>query len=449
MLIRNLLPYLIQWKASSHRKPLILRGARQTGKTTLIQLLGKEFDSIVSLNLELSADRNNWKDNPLISQLIKNIELSKQSRLIPGKTLLFLDEIQNEPKAIASLRYFYEEYPDLHVIATGSLMEVALGEKGFSFPVGRVDFCYLYPLTFDEYLLAINRGDLCEELKSFSWNTKISPALHDLALGLFNEYIYIGGMPGVVNAYLQEKSYLPLQNVKEGLLTSFEDDVPKYAKTTQVPYIQFLIRHAPLFAGQKTHYTNFANSGYRSREMKQAFDILEKAFLLQRIYGTTQTIPPPLPQLRAASKLLFLDSGLVCHRLSVNPSTISPSTLNDLFRGALAEQVVGQELLAQNILRRDPPFFWFRNKPGTDSETDYGIIFNNFIIPIEVKSGKAGKLRSLWQFFVNSNHSLAIRIYSGELRCDEILLPNSKKIKLLSIPFYLTFHLKKLLSGLQ
>ena len=446
MIIRNLLQDLTKWKSSPDRRPLILRGARQTGKTTLIRLFGESFEQMVTLNLDLASDRRNWQGDPDVGTLLRNIEVSKNIRIIPGKTLLFLDEIQNEPKAIQSLRYLYELHSDLHVVATGSLMEVALQNRGFSFPVGRVSFLYLYPVTFDEFVLAVGRESVLEELNSLDWKTSPSPALHSLASEIFEDYAFVGGMPEVVQRYVTEKSYLPLNALREGLMSSFEEDVPKYAKTSQVPYVQLCVREAPLFAGQRICYANFANSGFKSREMRQAFDLLEQAMLIQRVSGTHVTVPPLQPDRKVAPKLIYLDMGLVAHRLSVDPRSLKQKDLNDLFRGTLAEQIVGQELLAQNRLRREPPHFWHRYKPGSTAEVDYCISVKGTVIPIEVKSGKGGSLRSLLQFMDKAPeaHVHTLRIYSGPLQRDELRTPKGKKVKLLSLPFFLAYRLSTL-----
>lgn len=445
MFRRNLLKELLIWKTRVDRKPLVIRGARQIGKTTLVQLFSKEFDQTISLNLELAADRRNWEGEPSLDELLRNIEVSTGKKIIPGKTLLFIDEIQNEPKAIQSLRYFYEGKPQLHVIATGSLLEVALKKKGFSFPVGRVTFLYLHPLSFDEFLIAAGREELLQELAEIPRTMKISAALHSLAAQLFSEYLFLGGMPEVIRVYSEEKSYLPLSSLKEALLTSFEEDVPKYASSSQAPTLHFLIRQAPLFAGQRIQYENFGNSGYRSREMRQAFETLEQAMITQRVLGTTQTSPPLQPHPRVSPKLLYLDVGLVAYRLGVEPQTLKAGDLNDLFRGTVAEQITGQELMAQNILRREPPSFWFRHEPGSTAEVDYCILIKGQAVPIEVKSGKTGRLRSLLQFMEQAPHPYAVRISSAPLQVDHLKTPTGKSFRLLSLPFYLAFQLKKIL----
>lgn len=445
MISRNLLQELVKWKKTSPRKPLILRGARQTGKTTLVQLFAREFTNTVTLNMEHSNDRRFWQGDLSVQQIVRDIELAKGVKIEASKTLLFIDEIQFEPKAIASLRYFCEELPDLHVIATGSLMELALRQTGFSFPVGRVSFLYLYPLRFDEFLATIAPANLVAEIRSITWKTPLSEALHTLMRDYFYDYLLVGGMPESVARYQASKSLLELTPVKEGLLTSFEEDVPKYARSTRVETLQFLIQKAPLFAGQRIQYANFADSSLRSREMKQAFEILEIAMLLQRIPGTYQNTLPLQPSLRASPKLLYLDVGLVTHRLSVDPKNLKSGDLNELFRGSIAEQVIGQELLAIHALRREVPSFWYRNQPGSTAEVDFVIPIHGKAIPIEVKSGQTGRLRSLLQFMEAAPHPYAVRIYLGPLRHDDLATPSGKRFRLLSIPHYLISELPRLL----
>ncbi len=425
----------------------MLRGARQVGKTTLVKLFSKEFESFVSLNLELGSDRRNWEGDPPVKELLRNIEIATGTKIIPGKTLLFIDEIQNEPRAIQSLRYLYEERGELHVIATGSLMEVALRDKGFSFPVGRVSFLYLYPLSFGEFLSATDRITLLEELNRCSWNQPPTPSIHSLASECFREFLTVGGMPEVVHHYSQNQSYLDLVPLKEGLIGSFEEDVPKYARPAQVPTLQLLIRQAPLYAGQRIQYTNFANSGYQSREMKRAFEILEQAMIIQRIPATFHAVPPLQPHLRTSPKLLYLDAGLVTHRLSLDPNSLKTGDLNDLFRGTLAEQVVGQELMAQNSLRRDSLAFWHRSQPGSTAETDYCVTLKGQLVPIEVKSGKSGRLRSLFQFMQQAPHPHAVRIWSGPVQLDSLSGDQGRSFHLLSLPFYLAYRILPILEN--
>ncbi|OFZ53873.1 MAG: hypothetical protein A3D92_06470 [Bacteroidetes bacterium RIFCSPHIGHO2_02_FULL_44_7] len=294
--------------------------------------------------------------------------------------------------------------------------------------------------------MALGKGELLEELNHADVQSNISPAIHALATELFREYLYVGGMPEAVKVYAEKKGNSTLKSVKEGILTSFEEDVPKYAKPAQVPYIQFLVQQAPLFAGQRIQYANFGNSNYRSREMRWAFDMIEKAFILQRISGNVQTLPPMQPNFRVAPKLVYLDQGLVIHRLSVDFLSFKNSTdLNELFRGTLSEQVVGQALLAQEEESRETPLFWYRNQPGSTAEIDYCLTLRGKILPIEVKSGKTGRLRSLLQFMEKVPHPFAVRIWSGPLQIDSVETPRQKRFFLLSLPFYFSYRIKDIL----
>lgn len=444
MFNRKLLKELDAWKTDKNRKPLILRGARQTGKTTLVEIFSRKFEHFVSLNLEHSRHRRFWQEGGSVEQILRSIEVVFGQKIVPGKTLLFLDEIQNEPRAIQSLRYFYETKPDLHVIASGSLMEVMLKKSGFSFPVGRVSFLYTYPLSFDEFLPALGRQELLEELSSASIEAPPSKTVHAFAEEQFREYVFLGGMPEVVEVYAGGKSYAPLPRIKESLLTSFEEDVPKYARRAQISHLNLLIHEAPLFAGQRIQYENFAQSGFRGREMKTAFETLEKAMIVQRVFGSPQVKMPAIPNLRVSPKLVYLDAGLVCHRLQCDPEKVKKTGLNDLFRGSLAEQVVGQGLLARCAARRTPPHFWYRRQPGSTAEVDFLVEIEGRLIPIEVKSGKAGKLRSLLQFMEQSPCPIAARIHTGELSLERIITPKQKEFRLLSVPFYLLFNLENL-----
>ncbi len=445
MFKRNILNILNNWKKSKNRKPLIVRGARQTGKTVAINLFSKQYNNYVYLNLEKEADKQLFEKSENLSQIIQGIELSKQKSLGKEDTLLFIDEIQNSPKAVQMLRFFYEDYPHLHVVAASSLLEAVMKHEGFSFPVGRVQFLYLHPVSFDEFLLALNKNNLYQALNEISLNHPPTPALHDLALKLFHQYMLVGGMPEVVANYIEKQSIYSLTSIKESLVTSFEEDTTKYSKFSDAKYLKHVIQHAPEYVGERIKYENFGQSGYKSREMKKAFDLLEYAMIVQRVFGSSSTIPPVKINYRVSSKILYLDVGLMAYKLQLNDDALFVNNLNDLGRGALAEQIVGQTLVASDMEKQSTPSFWYRNVPGSTAETDYIIQIKDRIIPIEVKSGKQGKLKSLHQFMLATNHDLAVRIYSGNFTEEKIATPE-KTYRLLSIPFYLAFRLKDILN---
>lgn len=444
MFKRNLLNLMKEWKVAEDRKPLIIRGARQTGKTATVEMFSKSFSNYVYLNLERDADKQLFEKGKDLEEIIPAIELAKKKALKEKDTLLFIDEIQNSQKALQMLRYFYEDHPDIYVIAAGSLLEAVMKRESFSFPVGRVSFSYLHPVTFDEFLCAIGEEKLYEHLKNVDFASPPSSTVHEMAIKIFHHYLLAGGMPEVVAKYADKRTFQPLVKIKEELIESFEEDIAKYSTTAEAKYVKHVLRFAPNYVGERVKYENFANGGYKSREMKRAFDLLEYAMLVTRVYGSSETAPPIKPNFNVAPKLLFLDSGLVIHKLGLTENEMHVRDLNDLFRGAITEQITGQTLCSTETTRRAMPSFWYRNAPGSTAETDYLIQHNNKLIPIEVKSGKSGRLRSLHQFMSASPNDVAVRLYSGEL-AEEIVSIGNKKYRLLSVPLYLQWRLNDLL----
>ena len=438
---------LEKWKNKKDRKPLIIRGARQTGKTVAIEIFAKNFENPVTLNLERDSDKSLFERSRSADEAIKAIELYKGKTLSEKNTLLFIDEIQNSQNAIKFLRFFHEDRPDLFVIAAGSLLEAIMIQDGFSFPVGRVEFLYLHPLTFDEFLLASGKNKISEELLKITPAEKPSAILHKLASEAFNEYALVGGMPAVVADFIEKKSFQSAADIKENLLTAIKDDVAKYARVAESKYLRHVIEYAPYYLGERVTYEKFGNSEYRSREIKRSFELLEYAMVVQRVHGSYSTEPPIQPNFSVAPKLLYLDSGLAVHKLGLTQEAALTQDLNALFKGKLAEQIVGQSLMARNPHQQIKPCFWYRNKPGSTAEIDFSCQHQNKILPIEVKSGKTGGLKSLHQFMLASPSDLAVRFYSGELATD-ILKADKKTFKLLSVPFYLQWRLGELLEAL-
>ncbi|PIU58376.1 MAG: hypothetical protein COS89_00710 [Deltaproteobacteria bacterium CG07_land_8_20_14_0_80_38_7] len=448
MFKRNILNLLDKWKKADKRKPIIIRGARQTGKTAAVEMFAKSFSNYIYLNLEKDADKQLFEKGRDLEDIIQAIELSKKKILKEKDTLLFIDEIQNSQQALQMLRYFYEDYPNIYVIAAGSLLEAVMKREGFSFPVGRVSFLYLYPVTFDEFLSAIGEDKLLEHLKNITLSSPPSHIIHEIALKIFHHYILVGGMPEVVAKYAEKRTFLPLAKIKEELIESFEEDITKYATTAESKYVKHVLRFAPNYVGERIKYENFANGGHKSREMKRAFDLLEYAMIINRVYGNTETSPPIKPNFNVAPKLLFLDSGLVAHKLGLTENEIYIKDLNNLFRGAIAEQIAGQTFYSTELEKKITPCFWYRNAPGSTAETDYVFQHNNYLIPVEVKSGKSGRLRSLHQFMLASPNDTAVRLYSGELTEEKVFL-EKKKYRLISVPLYLQWRLKELLQTVK
>ncbi|MBU4485213.1 ATP-binding protein [bacterium] len=444
MFKRNILNLLDKWKSAENRKPLIIRGARQTGKTAAVEMFSKSFPNYIYLNLERDGDKQLFEKGRDLEDIISAIELAKKKALKEKNTLLFIDEIQNSQKALQMLRYFYEDYPDIYVIAAGSLLEAVMKREGFSFPVGRVNFLYLHPVTFDEFLSAIGEDRLLQHLKGVTRTSPPSPVIHEMAINIFHHYILVGGMPEVVAKYASNRTFQPLAKIKEELVESFEEDIAKYSTPAEAKYLRHVLRFAPNYVGERIKYENFANGGYKSREMKRAFDLLEYAMLITRVHGSSETSLPIKPNFNVAPKLLFLDSGLVVHKLGLTENELQVKDLNSLFRGAITEQIAGQTFYSANLDKKTAPFFWYRNAPGSTAETDYLFQFGGRLIPVEVKSGKSGRLRSLHRFMLASPNDMAIRLYSGELS-EEIVTLENKKYELISVPFYLQWRLNELI----
>lgn len=446
MFLRNINDFLQEWKDRKNRKPLVIRGARQVGKTTAVNLFAKEsFKTYIYINLEIEDNLSLFSRMIPVSELIQGIQLKFNKKIIPGSTLIFIDEIQNTSIAMNQLRYFYEEMPDLHVIAAGSLLEVKMKSEGFSFPVGRVDYCYMYPVTFEEFLSVLNETETVNYINSIKPDSKIPPEIHATLMKKYQEYLLVGGMPEAVARYAESKSLIDVDPVYESIVTGFKDDVMKYASLAKGKYIQYLIEHASKYTGLSVKYENFGGSGFRSREMSEAFDVLEKAMIISRVYASTSKQLPIVNNLRKSAKLLYLDTGLVNYQVGLRTEIMNIQDVNAVYHGQLSEQIVGQTLLSQTVRKNINLSYWYRDQKGSISEIDYIISSHNKLIPVEVKSGKTGTLRSLHSFIDESNSDFAVRVYSGLMGIEKINTSNKKQFALLSIPLYLLHRIEQLL----
>lgn len=434
MFFRNIINEFRIWADQEDRKPLILRGARQVGKTTAVEIFSRDFDQYIYLNLEKNEDSEIFNHGLPLEDLIQSIYLSKNIAPSQGKTLIFMDEIQNSPQAIAQLRYFYESAKKLHVIAAGSLLEVMIGVPGPSFPVGRVQYMYLYPLSFEEFLAASGED---QALKCYHTIPFPDFAFTRL-LKLFHRYTLIGGMPEIARKYIENKDIAALAPVYQGLLVAYLDDVSKYARnTTMAQVISHAIESAPLEAGQRIKFQGFGNSNYKSREMGQALRMLERAMLIYLLYPSTVTQPPVRPDLKKSPRLQFLDTGLINYFAGLQDYFFKMENLHSFYKGLLAEHIVGQELLAIDMKTSRKPSFWIREKKQSNAEVDFIVPFKQHIIPVEVKSGKTGTLRSLHQFMIRADHPFALRLYAGSLEKTQTSTPDGKSYTLLNLPYFL------------
>lgn len=435
MFIRNILDILAVWAADQNRKPLILRGARQVGKTTAVELFSRRnFDQYVYLNLEKTEDADLFLHQRPIDELIQAIFFLKNLSPGPGRILLFIDEIQHSPQAVAMMRYFCESARHLHVVAAGSLLEAMISNQQLHFPVGRVQYLFMYPLTFDEYLAASGE----EQAHEYYHKIPLPDFAVDKLRRCFHQYTLIGGMPEVVQTYLRTRDILALVPVYQGLLSAYMDDVSKYARNaTLVEVIRHAIETAPFEAGKRIKFQGFGHSNYRSREMGEALRALERAMLLYLVYPTTSTQPPAVPDKRKSPRLQFLDTGLLNYAVGLQEHFFKHEDLHSFYQGLLAEHIVGQELLAAHHQTNRKPCFWVREKPQANAEVDYVLSHQAHLIPIEVKAGKTGTLRSLHQFMERVEHPYALRLYDGPLEKVAANTPAGKEYTLLNLPYFL------------
>lgn len=427
------------WKDSEHRKPLIIRGARQVGKTTLVHEFSKEFNQYLYFNLEKKEDSRIFEQYSNFSTLIEAIFFLKNSDINQKNTLIFIDEIQEVPNAINLLRYFYEDYPHYFVIATGSLLEVVLSEKN-KVPVGRVEFRMMKPMSFEEFLEAMEEKQALNQYHQ----VPIQDFAHEKLLELFRLYTLIGGMPEIIKIYKETNSLTALQSVYESLIVSYMEDVEKYARnSTMVQVIRHIIKTMGVEAGNRIKFQHFGQSNYGSREVGEAMRTLEKAFLIQLVYPCTNTSLPLFPDKKKSPKLQLMDTGLMNHLAGIQKEIVSSPQLDKVFQGKLVEHIVGQELMAKKISVLSELNFWTREKKESVAEVDYIFVEEGLLIPVEVKSGATGRLKSLQLFMENAPHDKAVRIYGGKLSINPLKTNSEKEFTLLNLPYYLTGKIKE------
>lgn len=422
------------WKKNSKRKPLIIRGARQVGKTTLVKEFAKSYEYSILLDLEKPSDVAYFNNYDEAKTLVESLLLANNISIASiGETLLFIDEIQESPGAIQMLRYFYEEFPELNVIAAGSLLEFSM-KKVKSYPVGRVEYLYLHPLNFIEYLEAIDHQAALEQIERVPCESFAHPAL----LNLFNQYAIIGGMPEVVGNFIEKQSLTELPRVYESIWGTYKKDVEKYASNeTERKVIKHIMSTAHLYVDQRIKFHNFGQSNYRSREVGEAMRNLNDARIIQLIYPTTDVEIPVKPDLRKSPRLQFLDTGLINNELGIQAEMLAFKDLSNSYKGAIIPHLITQELISLNTIHDKKPHFWIREKKQSTSEVDLVFTYQGKVIPIKIKSGSEGTLKSLHQFVEHANHPYAVRIFAGEFTIVETKTPGGKPYFLMNMPYYL------------
>ena len=433
MFFRQIEVELEKWAAKPGRKPLILRGARQVGKTTVVHKFGKKFDNYLYVNLEKSSAKDLMESKDEVKNLLPLLFLYTNNTRKEGTTLLFIDEIQVSAHVLSLLRYFYEETPDIFVIAAGSLLETML-DKHISIPVGRVEYMALHPCSFIEFLIAIGE----DRFVALIVKGELPEAFHTTIMDFFNIYALIGGMPEVIADYVNQRDILGLSSIFNQLLNGYKNDVEKYAENNkQANVIRHILENGWAFSAQTITFGGFASSAYQARETGEALRTLSKAMLLALVYPTTSVLMPVISDLKKAPKLFWLDVGLVNYAAGIQREYILNKDLLDTWRGRAAEQIVAQEFTALHFEVGRKNNFWVRNKRGSTAEVDFVYVWNGIVFPVEVKSGHNAHLKSLHQFMLDANHDLAVRIWSGKYSVDIVQNLYGKSFKLINLPFYM------------
>lgn len=396
--------HLQTWRADSGRKPLLIRGARQVGKTYTARALGAFFDELVEVNFEREPALGRVFETDLDPRrIMRDLRLVTRKRVEPGRSLLFLDEIQEAPQAIRALRYFFEELPELHVVAAGSLLDFAFESTGT--PVGRVDSLYMYPLSFVEFLSATGDEALAQALGAVQ---EIRQPAHDLLLERLATYLAIGGMPEAVATWARHGDLPRCRRVLAGLADNYRQDFAKYAKRHEIKYVDLLFKEVPSMQGRRFVFSHVPGE-YRVRELAPALGLLEKAGVIHRVLQSPGSGCP----LRAGArpdrfKILFLDVGLTQAILGLDTAElILDGATAIIHRGAIAEAFVGQEIIAYGFPWAGRElFYWHREARGSSAEVDYLLEDSGKVIPIEVKSGGRGRLKSM-RLFLEKNRALS------------------------------------------
>ena len=407
---RNIDKTLLLWKIDPDRKPLLIRGARQVGKSSTIEQLGTHFEHFITVNFERNKKLQTLFEGDLdVKEICLRLSVQFRKPIIAGKTLLFFDEIQSCPNAIMSLRYFYEDYPELHVIAAGSLLEFALEELP-TFGVGRIDSLFMYPFSFQEFMLACGEELLWKEVCKSSPEKPIFPVFHEKCLNLLKKYLIIGGMPFAVSIFLKTNDILKVQKALDTLILSYQNDFAKYKKRLPTLLLHEVFAAVVKQSGGKFIYSKAAETSQYN--IKQAVNMLIMAGLVIPIFSSSaHGIPLGAEVNHKKCKMLLLDTGIFQRLLNLQLSDILFSNDFEVVnKGFIAEQFVGLELI-KNSSPYTPEnlYFWARDKEKSHAEVDYLIQINGKIIPIEVKSGKSGKMQSMHMFIAEKQSEYGIR----------------------------------------
>lgn len=410
--------YLSEWASRPSHKPILLRGARQVGKSTAVRHLGEQFKYYVEINLEKQpAYKTLFSNNLDVTQIVPQMAAMCGIPIIPNETLLFIDEIQDCKEAIMALRFFKEDLPDLHVIAAGSLLEFVLDDIP-TFGVGRIHSMFMFPMTFDEFLLANGENLLLDARNQASSTSPLAVPLHEKLIGLMRRFLLVGGMPEAVAKWVETHDYLQCQEVQDDILTGYEADFPKYKKKVDPQLLSSTMKSAAMQATKKFVYARVPGE-YKTAEVKKALELLTKAGILIPVTHTDANgLPLGEEKDEGTRKMLLLDTGLLLRLLNMSSGDITAITTQILTasaadlvnKGPMAEMLAGLELLhylSPNL--HHELFYWIRQAKNATAEVDYILPHNMEVLPVEVKAGVQGGMKSLWDFMREKKLSQAVR----------------------------------------
>ncbi len=453
MLKRKAQTELDAWFSSPRRKPLVLRGARQVGKSTLVEEFAEKNNRVcVTVNCEKNRPLNSVFQTLDIPKIIAELEAVSRKNIAAESCILFIDEIQATPHALQALRYFYEERPDIPVIAAGSLLEFTLSEHNFSMPVGRIQYMYLGPLTFNEFTSAID-PKMAEYLDRIEIDQPLPESAHNTLCRLLRAYLFCGGMPEAVAVYQQTRSLTEAESVHREIIDTYIDDFAKYARSKDLALLQRVFSSVPRLLGQKIKYVNLAPD-VRSASVRSMIDLLSKAQVVTPVYHSHCSGVPLSAQINeSVFKLAFLDIGLANTICGMSWRDISGiENVRLINEGGMAEQFIAQHLAFIDA-KKPELTYWQRESRSSNAEVDFVWARGMNIFPIEVKSGKSGALKSLHQFVLHKKSQCAIRFDANPPSRQRISCEVQMKEKrdfvsyeLFSLPLYSVGELRRLLS---
>ena len=454
---RQQLQFLHDWLHDKNRKPLIIRGARQVGKSTLVELFARECKkNLLNVNLERHSELSQIFSDKDPAQVIQQIEFLPKMGTVNKDALLFLDEIQAVPEAIPTLRYFYEDMPELPVVSAGSLLEFVLSDHSFSMPVGRIQYLHMGPMTFTEFLGAMSEEKLKSFILQYEPGQKIGEVVHKRLLSLMRSYYFIGGMPEAVAVFVDSHSYKDVSKVHNSIIETYREDFSKYAGARNLNRMRNVFNFVARNVGQKIKYSNISFQD-QSSTIKKDLELLSMARIIGKVtHSHCSGLPLQADINEKVYKALFLDVGLMNAICGLDWRVVSQmDDVKLINEGAVAEQFVGQHL--QGLLADTPNRelnYWLREGRSSNAEIDFVIGMAGAVIPIEVKSGATGKLKSLHQFMGTKQAPFAIR-FDASLPCvsqiNTMINVGTERrqvdYKLISLPLYLVEAIVRVGSG--